>query len=111
MHTNAHLTSGSFTPQKTTVEQHGIDCYHAFGLSAQLALARWQYGGDTPHLHPGVPALRAAHYASARRDLHAWLANGGFHAAEAHPTDDGTPHASRAPHADGWQCGDGDGGR
>ena len=70
------------------MERHEIACFHASGFPAQLALARWQYGGDTPHLHPGVPALCAAHYASARRDFQAWLEGGGFHAADVQTADD-----------------------
>ncbi|UVW27937.1 hypothetical protein [Massilia sp. H6] len=85
VHTDAQLTSGPLPPQKTTVEQLGIARFHASGLLAQLALSRWQHGGDSPHLHPGVPALRAAHYHSAQSDFLAWLESGGLHAAETAP--------------------------
>ncbi len=82
VHTDAQLTDGPFQPQNDTAERHMIARFHASGFPAQLALARWQYGGEAPHLHPGVPALRAAFYEAARHDFQAWLECGGFQAAE-----------------------------
>lgn len=102
MQTDAQLTSGPFPPRKTTLERHEIACFHASGFPAQLALARWRHGGDLPHLHPGVPALRAAHFDSARRDFQAWLEGGGIHAADVQTADDApAPQAARTLHQDG----------
>ena len=52
--------------------------FHAALFPTRLALSRWQHGGHIPHLHYGAPALRAAWYATARRDFQAWLDRGGF---------------------------------
>lgn len=82
MHTDAQLTNEPFPPRNNIADRHRIAQFHVSGFPAQLALARWQHGGETPHLHPGVPALRAAFYAAARHDFQAWLACGGFHAAD-----------------------------
>ena len=82
VHTDAQLTNESFPPRNNTADRHRLAQFYVSGFPAQLALARWQYGGETPHLHPGVPALRAAFYAAARHDFQAWLECGGFHAAD-----------------------------
>ncbi|WP_429206148.1 hypothetical protein [Massilia sp. UYP11] len=50
---------------------------HAALFPTRLAMARWS-GGGLPHLHGGLPALRAAWYARTVRDHQAWLDRGGF---------------------------------
>ena len=82
MHTDAQLTNEPFPLRNNTAERLRIAQFYVSGFPAQLALARWQHGGETPHLHPGVPALRAAFYAAAQQDFQAWLECGGFHAPE-----------------------------
>ena len=95
MHTDAQLTDGPFQPRKDSAERHAIARFHVSQFPARLALARWQNGGDQPHLHPGVPALRAAFYEGTRRDFQAWLECGGFHAADFQTADDTPAPAPR----------------
>lgn len=69
---------------------------HAALFPTRLALSRWQHGGQIPHLHHGgtsdtTCALRAAWYATARRDFQAWLDRGGFSQYE------DAPHALPTP--------------
>lgn len=101
MYTDAQLTDGPFQPHNNTAERHKIARFHASGFPAQLALARWQYGGEAPHLHPGVPALRAAFYEAARHDFQAWLECGGFHAAELPAPDEAPIPRKSQPVPDG----------
>ena len=101
MHTDAQLTNGPFPPNNKHADRHTIARLHASGFPARLALARWQYGGEAPHLHPGVPALRAAFYAGARRDFQAWLECGGFHAAYLAAPDQAPPSRKSQPVPDG----------
>ena len=78
MHTDTQPTQGPFPPATTPAERHQIARFHAAMFPTRLALSRWQHGGHIPHLHYGAPALRAAWYATARRDFQAWLDRGGF---------------------------------
>jgi hypothetical protein len=68
---------------------------HSALFPTQLALARWTYGGDTPHVHSYTRHMpRAAWYAQAQRQFQSWLDAGGFHQPEAECTDSAT--------RDGW---------
>ena len=87
MHTDTQPTDGPFPPAAKHVEGSPIATIHAAQFPARLALARWQYGGDTPHLHPGVPALRAAFYEGVRLEFQAWLESGGFHGLDEAPAE------------------------
>ena len=56
---------------------------HAVLFPARLALARWMYGGDTPHVHSCTHHIaRATWYDQAQEQFQAWLDAGGFHAGE-----------------------------
>ena len=78
MHTNAQPTDDLLPPAPTLAERRQTARFHAALFPTRLALARWQHGGHLPHLHGGEPALRAAWFATARRDFQAWLDRGGF---------------------------------
>ncbi len=78
MHTNAQPTDGPLPLAIDPDERYQIARLHAALFPTRLALSRWQHGGHIPHLHSGAPALRAAWYATARRDFQAWLDRGGF---------------------------------
>lgn len=78
MHTNAQATDDLFPPAPTPAERRQTARIHAALFPTRLALARWQHGGHLPHLHGGEPALRAAWFATSRRDFQAWLDRGGF---------------------------------
>jgi hypothetical protein len=61
---------------------------HASLFPAQLALARWMYGGDTPHVHSCTHHIaRAAWYDQAQARFQAWIDAGGFHLHEPEHTD------------------------
>jgi len=78
VHTKAQPTDGTFPPASNPAERYDIARSHAALFPTRLALARWQHGGHLPHLETGAPALRAAWFANAQRDLQAWLDRGGF---------------------------------
>lgn len=78
MHTNAQPTDGVLPLSADPAERRQMARFHAALFPTRLALSRWQHGGHIPHLHHGAPALRAAWYATARRDFQTWLDRGGF---------------------------------
>jgi len=78
VHTDAQPTQAALPLAVDPDERRQLARYHAALFPTRLALARWRHGGHIPHLHMGAPALRAAWYASARRDFQAWLDRGGF---------------------------------
>lgn len=96
MHTEAQPTEGLFPLPATPAERRQMASIHAALFPTSLALARWQHGGHLPHLHGGEPALRAAWFATARRDFQAWLERGGFS-----QYDDDPPCAAGSPLLDG----------
>ena len=56
---------------------------HASLFPTRLALMRWMYGGDVPHVHSCTHHIaRAAWYNQAQDRLQAWLEAGGFHTDE-----------------------------
>ena len=91
MHTDAQPTQAPLPFAADPDEREQIARLHAALFPTRLALSRWQHGGNIPHLHYGAPALRAAWYATARRDFQAWLDRGGFSQYEE------APQASRPP--------------
>jgi len=67
---------------------------HSSLFPAQLALARWMYGGDTPHVHSCTHHIaRAAWYDEAQARFQAWIDAGGFHLHEPDHTDSAIPDA------------------
>jgi hypothetical protein len=108
VHTNAQPTDGPLPFAVDPDERHQIARYHAALFPTRLALSRWQYGGHIPHLHHGAPALRAAWYATARRDFQAWLDRGGFSQYEEAPASARPvqfPHCQPVPDGDTQQVG------
>ena len=70
---------------------------HAALFPAQLALARWMYGGDVPHVHSCAHDIaRAAWYDQAQARFQAWIEAGGFHLHEPEHTDSAPHDALRA---------------
>lgn len=56
---------------------------HASLFPTRLALARWMYGGDIPHVHSCTHHIaRAAWYEQAQQEFQAWIDAGGFHVPE-----------------------------
>ncbi len=78
MQTDTQASNGVLPQAADPAERRQIARLHAALFPTRLALSRWQHGGQIPHLHQGAPALRAAWYATARRDFQAWLDRGGF---------------------------------
>ena len=71
---------------------------HSALFPTQLALARWRYGGDTPHVFACTRTLsRAAWYDQAQQQFQAWIDAGGFHQPEPEHTDCTIPDTSAAP--------------
>jgi len=78
------------TPLSPTATNCGttVAHLHASLFPTRLALARWMYGGDVPHVHSCTRHIaRAAWYDQAQDRLQAWLEAGGFHTPEPDNTD------------------------
>lgn len=61
---------------------------HSSLFPTRLALARWMYGGDVPHVYACTRHIaRAAWYDQAQQDFQAWIEAGGFHLTELVHTD------------------------
>ena len=106
MHTDAQPTDGPLPLAATLDERRQLARHHAALFPTRLALARWRHGGHIPHLHLGgashaTPALRAAWYATARRDFQAWLDRGGFSQHEEAPVLRPPPALGYQPVCDG----------
>lgn len=97
MHTDAQPTQGTLPLAVDPDERRHMARIHAALFPTRLALSRWQHGGHIPHLHHGAPTLRAAWYATARRDFQAWLDRGGFSQYEDAPTASRTPQLAYCP--------------
>ena len=68
---------------------------HSSLFPAQLALARWMYGGDVPHVHSCTHHIaRAAWYDQAQAKFQAWIDAGGFHLHEPDHIDSAIEDAS-----------------
>jgi hypothetical protein len=68
---------------------------HSSLFPAQLALARWMYGGDVPHVHSCTHHIaRAAWYDQAQARFQAWIDAGGFQSLAPDHTDSAIPDAS-----------------
>jgi hypothetical protein len=80
VHTDTQPTQASLSLAVDPDERRQLARFHAALFPTRLALARWQHGGNLPHMggSHATPALRAAWYATARRDFQAWLDRGGF---------------------------------
>jgi len=78
------------SPSAVTSGDAPVAHAHSALFPAQMALARWMYGGDVPHDFACTRSIgRAAWYAEAQGQFQAWLDAGGFH----HPELDGTDSA------------------
>jgi hypothetical protein len=96
--------SGAATSCGATVAQA-----HSALFPARLALARWMYGGDVPHVHSCTHHIaRAAWYDQAQDKFQAWIDAGGFHSPELGHTDSAIQDAAlpRRRRGDG-HCSDG----
>lgn len=72
---------------------------HAALFPAQLALARWMYGGDTPHVHSCTHHIaRATWYDQAQEQFQAWLDAGGFHLSDGEHGDGTVQDGSAGQH-------------
>jgi len=61
---------------------------HSSLFPTRLALARWMYGGEVPHVYACTRHIgRAAWYDQAQQDFQAWIDAGGFHRPELVHTD------------------------
>lgn len=84
---------------------------HASLFPTRLALARWMYGGDIPHVHSCTHHIaRAAWYEQAQQAFQAWIDAGGFHMPEPIHTDsaiqDGSAYQRRSsdtPRRESWR--------
>ena len=88
---------GCIDPLSTVATSCGATAAQAHSslFPAQLALARWMYGGDTPHIHSCTHHIaRAAWYDQAQAAFQAWIDAGGFHLPEPDHTDGAVPNAS-----------------
>ena len=97
MHTDAQPTDGVLPQAVDPAERRQMARLHAAMFPTRLALSRWQHGGHIPHLHHEAPALRAAWYATARRDFQSWLDRGGFSQYEEAPATPRPPHGPYCP--------------
>ena len=69
---------------------------HSALFPARLALARWMYGGDIPHVHSCTHHIaRATWYDQAQDRFQAWIDAGGFHIPEPGHTDSAIQDGSR----------------
>lgn len=90
---------GCIDPLATVATSYGATAAqsHASLFPTQLALARWMYGGDMPHVHSCTHDIaRAAWYDQAQARFQAWIEAGGFHLHEPDPTDSALHDAARA---------------
>jgi hypothetical protein len=72
---------------------------HSALFPARLALARWMYGGDIPHVHSCTHHIaRAEWYDQAQERFQAWLDTGGFHTPEPGHADNAIPNGSPPQH-------------
>ena len=88
MHIEKH--QGYISPLSQAATSCGVTVaqIHATLFPARLALARWMYGGDTPHVHSCTHHIaRAGWYDQAQDQFQAWLDAGGFHLPESDHAD------------------------
>lgn len=90
-------TQGCIDPLATVATSCGATAAqsHSSLFPAQLALARWMYGGDVPHVHSCTHHIaRAAWYDEAQARFQAWIDAGGFHLHAPDDTDSAIRDAS-----------------
>jgi len=90
-------TQGCIDPLATVAAGCGATAAqsHSSLFPAQLALARWMYGGDVPHVHSCTHHMaRAAWYDEAQARFQAWIEAGGFHLHDPDHADSVTQDAS-----------------
>jgi hypothetical protein len=88
---------GRNSPRSSAATSAGASVAQAYSalFPTRLALARWMYGGDTPHVHSCTHHMaRASWYDQAQQQFQAWIDAGGFHEPEPDHTDSAIRDAS-----------------